>query len=210
MSEYPNSNSNLNQMNTFNYLPGYAAYVSGFIAGFCGVRYRDFQLDLVYPSENFRDYQSQILSTQFPVFKQPTLSTESWNITGLMYRGNKLDIIYNLRAKSVEIRNRRANDQSGPVDDMLEILTYEGTEQVIKPLRIGDTVTIGLSTELWTYRAKKNRLQKNHYSNNMHVLASIYPVQYYKNVLKASNSSNNLKFNFVFITLFALIRNFLF
>ncbi|CAF0704348.1 unnamed protein product [Brachionus calyciflorus] len=200
MSEYPNSNSNLNHHNTFNYLPGYAAFASSFIAGFCGVRYRDFQLDLVYPSEQFRDYQTQALSPQFPVFKQPTLSTESWNITGLLYRGNKLDIIYNLRAKSVEIRNRRANDQSGPVDDMLEILVYEGTEKVVKPLRIGDVVTIGLSTELWNYAPKKNRLQKNHYSNNMHILASIYPVQYNKHLLKASNSSNRLNISFLFIT----------
>lgn len=198
MSEYPNSNSALNVQNTFNYLPGYAAFVSGFIAGYCGVRYQDFQLDLVYPSENFGQYQAQVSSAQFPVFKQPALNTENWNITGLMFRGNRLDIIYDLRSKSVEIRNRRGIDQSGQVDDMLEVIVYEGTQITVKPLRTGDTVTISLSTELWFYGPKRSRLQRNQYSDNMHILATIYPVQYNNRILRASNSGNILRFGILF------------
>lgn len=209
MSEYPNSNSVLNSQNTFNYLPGYAAFVSGFIAGFCGVRYQDFQLDLVYPSENFAQYQTQVSSSQFPVFKQPALNTENWNITGLMFRGNRLDIIYDLRSKSVEIRNRRGTDQSGQVDDMLEVVIYEGTQMIIKPLRTGDTVTISLSTELWSYAPKKSRLQRNHYSDNMHILASIYPIQYNNQILRASNSAKILKYNFFSLLVFAFVIFFL-
>lgn len=197
MSEYPNSNSVLNMQNTFNYLPGYAAFVSGFIAGFCGVRYQDFQLDLVYPSENFGQYQAQVSSGQFPVFKQPASNTENWNITGLLFRGNRLDIIYDLRSKSVEIRNRRGSDQTGQVDDMLEVIIYEGTQITSKSLRIGDTVSISLSTELWYYAPKKTRLQRNHYSDNMHILASIYPVQYSNKIQRAYNSDNILRFSYI-------------
>lgn len=206
MSEYPNSNSVNNMQNTFNYLPGYAAFVSGFLAGFCGVRHRDFQLDLVYPSENFGQYQAQVSSAQFPVFKQPASNTENWNITGLLFRGNRLDIIYDLRAKSVEIRNRRANDQTGQVDDMLEVVIYEGTQITTKSLRTGDSVKISLSTELWYYAPKKSRIQRNHYSNNMHILATVYPIQYSNKIERANNSDKILRFNYILSCILILLN----
>lgn len=103
-SEFLQQSSLLNPQNTFNFLPAYAAYATAFIAGFCGIRYRDFQLDLVYPSENFNQYATSQINTQYTVFKPPATQTENFNVTGLMYRGNKLDIIYNLRAKSVEVK----------------------------------------------------------------------------------------------------------
>lgn len=206
MSEFPSSGNILNPQNTFNYLPGYAAYVTAFIAGFCGVRYRDYQLDLVYPSEHFGSYQAQVSSAQFPIFKPPTQNTESWNITGLMYKGNKLDIIYNLKMKLVEIRNRKSNDQTSSADNTLEIIIYEGTNYITKSLRIGDTIQINLSSELWTYEPKKSRLQKSHkYSDNMHILASVYSTQYSNRIIKPSNSAINFKVNFFFASLFSIL-----
>ena len=53
MTEYPHVANNLNPQNTFHYMAGYAAFAHTFIAGHCGLRVRDFQLDLVYPSEHF-------------------------------------------------------------------------------------------------------------------------------------------------------------
>jgi len=194
LSEYPQSSTVPKPQNTFNYLPGYAAFAHAFIGGFCGLRPRDFQLDLVYPSNNFQNYQASISSSaqQQTVFKQPGLNVENWNITGLMYRGNKLDIIYNLKTKTVEIRNRRSNDPSLIADENLEIAVYEGTQVQARPLRIGDSVQINLNTDVWTYAAKKSRLQKRtSYSDNMNILASIYPVQFARNIVRPSNSAPN-------------------
>lgn len=192
MSEYSQPNNVLNPLNTFNYLPGYAAFIQAFVGAYCGLRVRDFQLDLVYPSDSFTQYQSSSSSTQYPIFKPPTTNTESWNITGLSYRGHKLDIIYNLRTKAVEIRNRRSTEQTN-AEDNLEVLVYEGTEPVVKPLKIGNVVTISLTTESWINDAKKSRLQtSNSYSDNMHILASIYSTQFTNNIVKAKNSGLNL------------------
>ena len=70
---------------------------------------QDFQLDVVYPSEFYDKYQTAINSGfANPIFKPPALNSESWNITGLNYFGNKLDFIYSLKSKSLEIRNRRS------------------------------------------------------------------------------------------------------
>lgn len=190
-------------------MPGYAAYAQAFIGGYCGLRVRDFQIDLIFPSENFGQYSGQISVTQDSVFKQPALNTDLWNITGLAYRGNKLDITYNLRMKTVEIRNRRANDPLVSADDSLEVAIYEGSEQVIKQLRVGDAVSISLSSELWYYKPKKSKLQdtKEHYSNNIHLLASIYSSQYRKNVRLPNSAPNGIQMNHLFMS-FVLLLNF--
>ncbi len=108
-----------------------------------------------------------------------------------MYRGNKLDIIYNLKTKTVEIRNRRSNDPSLIADENLEVAIYEGTQVQVRPLRIGDSVQVNLNTDVWTYAPKKSRLQKHtSYSDNMHILASIYPIQFSRNVKRPSNSAS--------------------
>lgn len=198
-----------NPLNTYNYLPGYAAYAHAFIAGYCGVRVRDFQIDLIYPSDNFGQYQGQVsVSGQNSVFKEPSANTDLWNITGIAYRGNKLDIIYNLRTKSVEIRNRRANDPLVSGDESLEVAVYEGSDQVIKQLRLGDSVQISLTSELWYYNPKKSRVQNTYrqYSENINILASIYSSQYRKNVILPS-SSNGFKFN-TFLISFVLVFTF--
>lgn len=200
-TEFPQTTSAINPQNTFNYLPSYAAFATAFIAGYCGVRYRDFQIDLVYPSEYFTQYQSQG-SSQYPVFTQPAPNVEVWNVTGLLYRGNKLDIIYSLRSRSVEIRNRRPSDQFIIPDDTLEIAIYEGTERVVKPLRVGDSVMISLTTESWNYAPKKSRLQKrNTYSDNMNILASIYSTQVTRYVVKPNSSSRIVSSYFIYIPL---------
>jgi hypothetical protein len=209
-SEFLQQSSTLNPQNTFNYLPAYAAYATAFIAGYCGVRYRDFQLDLVYPSEHFNQYTTSV-NPMFPVFKQPTQQTENWNITGLMYRGNKIDIIYNLRAKSVEVRNRRSTDQFVVPDESLEIITYEGSEPMVRQFRVGDTVMISLSTELWVYAPKKQRLQRRtQLTENMHLLASIYSTQVSRRLIRASNDSGKLGGFSWTINAFIMIINFKF
>lgn len=146
-------------------------------------------MDIVYPSEYFTEYQGGAsTNTQHRVFKQPAANTEHWNITGLIYKGNKLDIVYSLRSKSVTVTNRRSNDGSLVADDTLEIAIFEGTEMVTKQLRIGDSAVISLTTESWNYVAKKNRLQNsNSYSNNMHILASIYSTSQSGRVIRPSN-----------------------
>jgi hypothetical protein len=210
-SEFLQQSSTINPQNTFHYLPSYAAYASAFIGGYCGVRYRDFQLDLVYPSEHFNQYSSvQTVNPLYPIFKQPSAQTENWNITGLMYRGNKLDIIYNLRAKSVEIRNRRSSDQFVTADETLEIITYEGSEAMVRQLRVGDTVVIGLSSELWVYAPKKQKLQRRtEYTENMHILASIYSTSNSRRLIRASNDAAVTKAQFarwsLLVTLFYFV-----
>lgn len=208
--EYPQATSAINNLNTFNYLPAYAAFASGFMSAYCGVRYRDFQLDIVYPSEQYGAYQGQGINKQYPVFTQPAPNVDNWNITGLLYRGNKIDIIYNLRSKSVEFRNRRSNDPQLIADDSLEIAVYEGTEHVRKNFKIGDTVMVSINPDTWTYAAKKRRLQtKNSYSDNLHILASIYSTSDSKHVvrprntgLKLAHSSTSLVFSFLALLTF--------
>ena len=152
---------------------------------------RDFQLDLVYPSENFGSYQTPVVTSQYNIFKQPATNVDNWNITGLLYRGNKLDILYSLKTKSVEIRNRRSNDPSISAIDDLQVITYEGTDRVEKPLRVGDSIMISLTTDSWKYTAKKPRLQtKNSYSENMHILATIHSMQFNNRVIRAVNAGN--------------------
>jgi len=71
MSEYPQQNANnLNPANSFNYLPGYAAFAQGFIGAYCGIRVRDFQIDIVYPSDQFGSYQNQVpITSNNNIFK---------------------------------------------------------------------------------------------------------------------------------------------
>jgi len=157
----------------------------------------------VYPSEFFTDYQGGAsTNTQHRVFKQPAANTEHWNITGMIYKGNKLDVVYSLRSKSVTITNRRSNDGSLVADDTLEVAVFEGTEMVTKQLRIGDSVVISLTTESWNYVAKKNRLQNsNSYSNNMNILASIYSTTQSGRVIRPSNhGSMNLASSILILT----------
>jgi hypothetical protein len=188
ITEYPHVASNLNPHNTFHYMPGYAAFAHTFIAGYCGLRVRDFQLDLVYPSEHFTNYVGIIGGTQHhALFKQPATNVESWNITGLSYRGNKLDILYNLRSRSVEIRNRRHDDMNAMAsDNSLEVIVYEGHEPVVRQLRVGDAVSISLTSDLWKFLPNRDRLQyRNSYSNNMHILASIYSSNHLEKIARA-------------------------
>ena len=202
VSEYP---ANLeNPLNNFNYLPGYAAFVQAFIAAYCGLRVRDFQLDLVYPSEEFGNYQTQAaVRSQFSIFKSPVSNADSWNITGLLYRGNKLDIIYNLKSKTVEIRNRPTSNNL--MNQYLEVLVYEGTATEIRPLRPGGSVTITLNTDLWNYLPKKGRLQEhNSYSNNINILASIYSSTSFSHINRPS-SANLTKINTTGIHIFLIL-----
>ena len=208
MSEYPQQNANnLNQLNSFNYLPGYAAFAQGFIGAYCGIRVRDFQIDLVYPSENFGSYLGQTSASQNNVFKQPAQNVENWNVTGMLYRGNKIDILYSLKTKSVEIRNRRSNDPSITAIDDLQIIYYEGTERQEKPLKIGDSAIISLSSDTWKYAAKKSRLQRSTgYSENMHILATIHALQFNNKILRASNVANkntNVSLILILIAIFS-------
>jgi hypothetical protein len=193
LSEYP-SFGFINPANTFNYLPGYAAFISAYVAGFCGIRVRDFQIDIVYPTEDFGNYQNPVVTGQSSLFKRPTPTTESWNITGLSYRGSKLDIVYDMRSRSVKIYNRRSGEPGGGLgDDTLEVLVYEGNESVLKPLKVGDTVVLSLASENWLYNPRRNRLMRSDiYSNNIHILASIYSVSYQKYVVRQSNSASRI------------------
>lgn len=203
MSEYPQPNANnLNPSNSFNYLPGYAAFAQGFIGAYCGIRVRDFQLDIVYPSENFGSYQSQVSVTQNNnIFKPPAQNIENWNVTGMLYRGNKIDVLYSLKTKSVEIRNRRSNDPSITAVDDLQVIYYEGTDRVEKQLRIGESVMISLSTDTWKYTAKKSRLQRSTgYAENIHILATIHSLQFNNRVIRASNSGNKIAMISHFLT----------
>ena len=190
LSEFPHSGY-ANPHNTFNYLPGYAAFATGYIGAFCGLRLRDFQLDIVYPNENFGSYQNPIVTGQrYELFKKPSPNTESWNVTGLSYRGTKLDILYDMRSRSVTIRNRRGvNDPNTIGDDTLEVLVYEGNEAVVKPLKVGDTVVLNIATETWNYNSKKNKLMKSDiYANNMHILASIYSISYSRYLVRQNDA----------------------
>ena len=120
----------------------------------------------------------------------------------MLYRGNKLDVLYSLKTKSVEIRNRRSNDPSITAIDDLQVIYYEGTERVEKTLKIGESVMISLSTDTWKYTAKKSRLQRGHgLAENMHILATIHSLQFNTRIIRATNSGNNIG-NFSFFLAF--------
>ena len=107
LSEYPNSNLDYNRNNNYNYLPGYASFIQSFIAGYCGMRVRDYQLDFIYPSDHFDSYQTPISSfKKNSILKAPVDEVQTWNITGLAYLGNELDILYDLPGKLIIVRNR--------------------------------------------------------------------------------------------------------
>lgn len=83
-------------------------------------------------------------------------------------------------------------------DDTLEIVTYEGSEPVTRQLRVGDTVTISLSSELWVYGPKKQKLQRRtELAENMHILASIYSTQQTRRVIRPTNSAQIVKMNWI-------------
>ena len=202
MSELP---SNVfNPMNTFNFLPGYASYIHAFMGGYSGIRVRDFQLDIVYPSLRFNDYtgSSPLTSQSIPI-KSPYPSVDYWNITGLSYRGFELDIIYNLRGKQLIVKNRRLTEgfqiqnQKG-----LEVLFYENDKRDFRTLNVGETQIFNLNMALWTAPVvqKKSKLRKNpaqpkqniYYSNNVDVLITIYTPQFKNYLVYDSGSSRQV------------------
>lgn len=195
MTEYPVQGNFINTQNTLNYMPGYAAYIHSFIAGFCGLRVRDFQLDIVYPTELFGSYQNPVTGpgNQNRLFKRPATNVETWNITGFSYRGTKLDFLYDLKSASLTITNRRStvNDPTTPGDDTLEVLVYEGNEPELRTFRVGESVKISLATESWRYNQKKSKIMRTStYSNNIHVLASIYSISYSKYLVRQSGAES--------------------
>lgn len=206
LSEYPHNNF-LNPQNTFNYLPGYAAFAYSFIAAYSGIRVQDFQIDVVYPSEFYNNYLTGSVTTQnMPLFKSPVPNVDAWNVTGVNFGGNKLDFIYNLRTKSLEIRSRRPIGSASSGEEMLEIVIYEGTEVNIKPLRIGEAVKIGITTEAWKYAPKsKRQFRSNLYSENLNILVSVYSTNKVRYLQRMSNS-NRLGMNFPLLLLITLIQ----
>lgn len=196
MSEYPNNNINSAQ-NTFNFLPGYASYLHAFIAGFSAIRVKDFQIDIIYPSYNFNSYigSTPIASQTLPI-RTPHQTINYWNITGLSYRGFELDLVYNLNAKTLTIRNRRLTEgYQIPNTKNLEVLFYENYVRVYKTLNVGETVTIPLNTELWQTNNRKNQaMRRSSYPDNIDVLASIYTTQF-KSYLKYDSGSSQIKIN---------------
>lgn len=173
-------------------------FYKSFIAGYCGIRVRDFQLDFIYPSEYFDNYQNS--AGLSPLFKEPVEGLQIWNITGLTYRGNKLDIDFNLRAKSITVKNRKTLKGS---QDQLEVVTYEGSEVVVKPLQIGQSITLRFDTNAWRYSTKRRTLQRVHhhtgYSENINILASIYAVEDYNRITRPSSACNGLQINIYLI-----------
>jgi hypothetical protein len=183
MSEYPNYANNLNSMNTFNHLPGYASFLHAFIGGYCGLRVRDYQLDIVYPTEHFANYLSSTPQSQFfktlPI-KSPYQSVDFWNITGLSYRGYELDIVYNLRGKQVIIVNRRLTEGYTTLNTKpLEMVIYENMQITNRTLNLGETVIINVNTDLWsTEKAWTRNNQTEYYSDNINALVTIYSPQF--------------------------------
>jgi hypothetical protein len=152
------------------------------------------------------------------MFKPPANRVETWNITGLNYRGNKIDIIYDMGKRSVEIRNRprQSSGSAGSgafADERLEVIFYEGNyywdgENNIKSLRVGESVFISLTTENWSYDRRRSREQRqNGHSENMHVLASIYPVHYSRYLVRP-NDANRLATTTTTLTSILIIVNF--
>ena len=195
LSEYPQTGNILNTNNNFNYLPGYAAFAQAFIAGYCGIRMQDFQLDVIYPSEYFANYESVPVSQsgQNTLFKPPVPNVDLWNVTGLNYAGNKLDFVYDLKGKSLTITNRRPIGTSGGGggEENLEITVYEGIEVSVKPLRVDDSVKIALTTDTWKFGPKNIRQYRSAlYAENLHILASIAPANKVRFLQKQSNSNS--------------------
>ena len=95
-----------------------------------------------------------------------------------------------------KIRNRRSNDQFVVADETLEIITYEGSEPLTRQLRVGDTITVSLSSELWVYGPKKQKLQRRtELAENMHILATIYSTQVTRRVIRPTNSATTISIN---------------
>lgn len=204
LSEYPQTNF-LNPQNTFNYLPGYAAFAQSIISAYSGIRIQDFQLDIVYPSEFYNNYLTgSVVIPNQPIFKSPAPGVDIWNVTGVNFGGNKLDFIYSLRTKSLEIRNRRPVGSASSGEEILEIITYEGTDVIVKPFRIGETVKIGISPDVWRYDRKSTKqFYTNIYSENLNILASIYSTNKVKYLQRMSNSNQNeMKFPLLLLITF--------
>jgi hypothetical protein len=203
-----NPNNIYNPMNTYNFLPGYSSYIHAFIGGYSGIRVRDFQLDIIYPSLRFDDYTSSSpASTGAVPIKTPYPSIDYWNITGLSYRGFELDIIYNLRAKQLIVKNRRLTEGFQlPNQKGLEILFYEYDKRDYRTLNVGEQQIFNLNTALWTTPVvkKKKTLPKNpalpkqniYYSNNIDVLITIYSTQF-RDYLVYDSSAGNYMIKYV-------------
>ncbi len=209
MSEYPNYLNNLNPMNTFNHLPGYASFLHAFIGGYCGLRVRDYQLDIVYPSEHFTNYLSSTPQSQFfkplPV-RSPYQSVDFWNITGLSYRGFELDIIYNLRGKQVIIINRRLTEGYTTLNTRpLEMVIYENNYLTNRTLNLGETVTININTDLWSIeRAWRRNNLTEFFSDNIDALVTIYSPQY-ANLIQLDSSATRSTIHLAFCLSLTLI-----
>jgi len=171
--------------NNYHYLPGYASIIQSFISAYCGLRVRNFQLDIIYPSDFYPNYQSSSNNNNPSnnILKRPLGQSETWNVTGLEYQGNKLDILYDLNGRSVIIRNRPHINQRPAKVRSLEVVTYEGSQVITTPLAVGQTVTLRLNTDTWVYSPKRLSLQRLHkstgYSDNINILASVYASEDY-------------------------------
>lgn len=209
LSEYAKTVPSID--NNYHYLPGYASFVHSFISAFCNLRVRDFQLDLIYPSDFFDNYQNPSSSSQYAsnILKQPFNQAENWNITGLNYRGNKLDILYDFNGKTIIVKNR-PHIGGNPSDKVaaLEIVTYEGSEVVTNKLSVGQTKTLRLNSDVWKYSHKKYTLQRLHhstgYSDNINILASIYASEDYSRIDRPS-SGKGLRVNSGFMLISATL-----
>lgn len=90
-------------------------------------------------------------------------------------------------------------------DETLEIITYEGSEPQTRQLRVGDSVTISLSSELWVYGPKKQKLQRRtELAENMHILATIYSTQVSRRIIRPTNSAPIITASRLWWTLFSL------
>ncbi|KAI3382702.1 hypothetical protein SNEBB_006898 [Seison nebaliae] len=80
-----------NDCGQINYIPGHGAFIQTIMNGYGGLRYRDFQIDLLEPT------------------MLPTRGLQRWNITGFSYMGNELDIFY--ESSVVIVHNKRQTKQ---------------------------------------------------------------------------------------------------
>jgi len=164
--------------NNYHYLPGYASFIQSFISAYCGLRVRNFQLDFIYPSEFYPNYQSSSNNINSNILKRPLGQSEAWNITGIEYQGNKLDILYDVNGRSIIIRNRPHVGPRPAKVRVLEVVSYEGSQVVTTPLTVGQSVTLRLDTDAWVYSHKRYSLQRLHkstgYADNINILASVY------------------------------------
>ena len=120
---------------------------------------------------------------------------------------------FNLRAKSITINNRKPLRNSYLENpDKLDVVMYEGSEVVVKPLGIGQSVTLRFDTQRWRYSNKRRTLQRIHYhtgySENINILASIYAVEDYNHITRPSSSNGLiLSFNLLMICLSLILLN---